>query len=190
MKDELNKVLKSAQVPEHSSGYWENFPKRVTARLKDRSPLATAPTGNLRWALGWAVAGIACGLLLAVFFLQKRPTVQTDYAKLYREISTMFPHQVRAIVTDETGVRVVLADGPDVPATAPLLVNVCAAQQCSHVITFSGQQIPVGTGSADVLTDGHGNIIVTGQRFVWSSAEPARASGIYHIGAGRLAAAL
>ena len=189
MNDKLNQVLKSTQVPEHSSGYWENFPKRVTARLKDRSPLATAPTGNLRWALGWAVAGIACGLLLAVFFLQKRPTVQTDYAKLYREISTMFPHQVRAIVTDETGVRVVLADGPDVPATAPLLVNVCAAQQCSHVITFSGQQIPVGTGSADVLTDGHGNIIVTGQRFVWSSAEPARASGIYHIGAGRLAAA-
>ena len=190
MNDDLNKLLKSARVPERSLGYWEYFPKRVTARLNDPSQAATAPAGSWRWALGWVAAGLVFGLSLALFFLHQRPTTQQDYAKLYREISTMFPHQVRAIVTDETGVRVVLADGPDVPATAPLLVNVCAAQQCSHVITFSGQQIPVGTGSADVLTDGHGNIIVTGQRFVWSSAEPARASGIYHIGAGRLAAAL
>ena len=190
MNEDLNKLLKSVHVPERSPGYWEHFPKRVTARLKDESPLAAGPTGYWRLTLGWAVAGIACGLLLAVFFLYPRPAAQPDYAKLYREISTMFPHQIRAIVADETGVRVVLADAPDLPAAAPLLVNVCAAQQCSHVITFSGQQIPIGAGSADVLTDGHGNIIVAGSRFVWSSADPARSTGIYHIGAGRLAASL
>ena len=190
MNEDLNNLLKSVRVPERSPGYWEHFPRRVTARLKAGSQLAAAPTGNWRWVLGWAIAGITCGLLLALFLFPRRPAAQSDYAKLYREISTMFPHQVRAIVADETGVRVVLADAPNLPAAAPLLVNVCAAQQCSHVITFSGQQIPVGTGSADVLTDGHGNIIVAGSRFVWSSADPARSTGIYHIGAGRLAATL
>ena len=107
-----------------------------------------------------------------------------------RELSTMFPNQIRAIVTDDTGVRVVLADAPDVPATAPLLVNICSAKQCAHVITFSGQQIPIGTGEADVLTDSHGNIIVAGSQFVWSSAEPKRDAGSYHIGAAQLEATL
>ena len=190
MNDKLNQVLKSAQVPERSPGYWEYFPKRVTARLNDRAALQSAPAGSWRWVLGWTVAGIVCGLMLAVFFLHSRPAAPADYAKLYRELSTMFPNQIRAIVTDENGVRVVLADAPDVPASAPLLVNICSAKQCSHVITFSGQQIPVGSGAAEVLTDGHGNIIVAGSRFVWSSAEPKRDAGSYHIGAGQLEATL
>ena len=190
MNDDLNNVLKSAKVPERSSGYWEHFPKRVTARLSDPRQSGTAASGNWRWTLGWSVAGIACGLLLALFFFQRRPTAQTDYAKLYREIATMFPHQIRAIVADKNGVRVVLADAPNLPPATPLLVNVCAAQQCSYVITFSGQQIPVGTGAADVLTDGSGNIILAGRRFVWSSAEPSQDIGRYRIGASRLEAAL
>ena len=186
MNDDLNKLLKSARVPERSPGYWEYFPKRITAKLNDQSQAATAPAGSWRWAVGWVAAGLVLGLSLALFVLHQRPTGQQDYAKLYREISTMFPNQVRAIVADEKGVRVVLADVADVPTSSPLLVNVCTAKRCSHVITFSGQQIPVGNGEADVLTDGRGNIIVAGQRFVWNSADNRHAANGYQIEAQRL----
>ena len=185
MNNDLNKLLKSVRVPDRSPGYWQNFPKRVTARLNDPQS-APAPVGHWRWAVGWAVAGIVAGLGLAVTFLHPRAAAQQDYAKLYREISTMFPNQVRAIVADEKGVRVVLADAPTVPTSSPVLVNICTAQRCSHVITFSGQQIPVGTAEADVLADGRWNIIVAGPQFVWSSAENRHADNGVRIDAQTL----
>jgi len=192
MNDDLDKLLKSTRMPERSPGYWEFFPKRITALIgtgrQTDYVLTTAQIARQSISTAWWVTGFAAACLLVVLGLWLRPQrdARTDYAKLYREFSTMFPNQVRAIVSDKYGVRVVLADAPDLPTASPLLVNICSAQQCSHIITFSGQQIPVGAGKADVLTDGGGNIIVAGERFVWSSMEPTPDHGVYRIAARRL----
>ncbi len=183
----LNELLKSARVPERSGGYWEAFPKRVTAQLPDQSRLQTAPTTVLShhsWAWGFAFAAACLVLALGVgLWLKPHRPAGPNYAKLYREIESVFPNQVRAIAVDQQGVRLDLADKPDVPASAPLLVNVCHAQQCRAFITFSGQQIRVNNESWDVLANGKGGVVVVGKRSVWNSEEPTRRAGVYRINA-------
>ena len=180
----LDELLKGARGPERSEGYWEAFPKRVTAQLTEESH-SSATTGlQHSWAWGFALATACLGIALGVgLWLQARHPADPNYAKLYREIETMFPNQVRVIAVDQQGVRLDLADKPDVPMSSPLLVNVCGKQQCRAFITFSGQQIRVNGESWDVLADGKGDVFVVGKRSVWSSEEPTRQAGAYRIDA-------
>jgi hypothetical protein len=52
-----------------------------------------------------------------------------------------------------------------------------------------GQQIQVAGQNVTVLSDARGGIILAGDRFVWSSAEPARAANHLKIAARVLAPA-
>ncbi len=181
-------LLKSACVPERSEGYWERFPKRVTAQLSTGAQMrTTTPASSIRlW--GWGLAG-ACVVLIVSFSLWTKSsitTAQPNYTKLYREIESMFPNQVRAIVVESSGVKLDLSDKPDVPSSSPLRVDVCHDQQCGTYITFSGQQIRVNAESWDVLSDGVGHVLVVGPNVVWTSAEPTRRAGAYHIDANQL----
>ncbi len=192
MNDDLDGLLKSARVPEPSPGYWEHFPKAVMSLLvgTDRRAVRVAATPRLArrssptivWAAGLATA---CLLVGVGFWLKSKRRAETDYAKLYQEITALFPNQVRAIVVGETGVQLVLADKPTVPSDRPLLVNICEAKRCRQIITFSGQQVQVGDRKFEVLQDGHGHVLVVGDELAWSSAQPQRTER-YNIEAGLL----
>jgi hypothetical protein len=162
MNDDLNNTLRSAKVPGRSAGYWEAFPRRVTAQLGQ----AERPAATVRWAAwGWTAA-TACVLVVATLVGWRLWPVKvppTNYAKLAREIAAEFPGQLRAIVVDEHGFRVELADTPTVPVSSPVLVEVCRAQGCRRVITFSGQEIKVNGEPWDVLVNGDGRVIVAGR---------------------------
>jgi hypothetical protein len=178
----LDELLKAAKVPERSTGYWEAFPKRVTAQLAAVTRAGATATWRYAWAWRLAVA-TACFLIalgVGLWFKARRPA-GPNYAKLYHEIEAMFPNQVRAIAVDQQGVRLDLADKPDVPASSPLLVNVCRNRQCRAFITFSGQQIRVNGERWDVLANGQGEVFVVGKRSVWSSEEPKQRVGAYRI---------
>lgn len=182
---QFDDMLKSARVPDRSAGYWENFPRRVATQLAARTQSkTTASTGLIRrW--GWGLA-LACTVLIASIGLwMHRPAANArpNYAKLYREIETMFPNQVRAIVVESGAVKLDLSERPDIPSSSPLRVDVCHNQQCRTYITFSGQRIRVNTESWDVLSDGVGHVLVVGRNVAWTSAEPNRRSGAYHIDA-------
>jgi hypothetical protein len=182
---QFDDLLNSAPVPERSKGYWENFPKRVTAQLSDRVRTQAATSAGSRRLWGWGLAG-ACIALIVGFGLWMRNQVsaaQPNYTKLYHEIESMFPNQVRAIVVESGGVKLDLSERPDIPSSSPLRVDVCHNQQCRTYITFSGQQIRVNKESWDVLSDGVGHVLVVGPTVVWTSAEPARHAGAYHINA-------
>jgi hypothetical protein len=182
----LDELLKGVRMPERSPGYWETFPKRVTAQLPDQSLRSGIgdPT-RIWWAVG--LTGICCLIVLgAVLWFRPRRPAEPNYAKLYREIEAMFPNQIRAITVDQQGVRLSLSDKPNVPTTSPLRVNVCRQQQCRTFITFSGQQIRVNGEILDVLADGEGDVFIVGQRSVWSSKEPTRQVGAYRIDAQTL----
>lgn len=182
---QFNNLLKSARVPERSPGYWESFPKRVTARLPEAARAeATISPGSIRlWT--WRLAGVCAVLIVSFGLWMKRSsaTAQPNYTKLYREIESMFPNQVRAIVVESSGVKLDLSDRPDIPSSSPLRVDVCHDQQCGTYITFSGQQIRVNAESWDVLADGGGHVLIVGPNVVWTSAEPTRRAGAYHIDA-------
>jgi hypothetical protein len=177
----LDDLLKTVRVPERSPGYWENFPKRLTAKLEAGTYAGATVAQPSSWAWRAAVAAVFAFALGATLWLTAHRPTEPNYAKIYREIEAMFPNQVRAIAVDQQGVRLDLADKPDVPPSPPLLVNVCRQRQCRAFITFSGQQIRVNGERWDVLANGQGEVFVVGKRSVWSSEEPRQRVGAYRI---------
>lgn len=186
--DELDALLKSAQVPEREAAYWSDFPKTVTRRLaQGRRPGLSRSSPRRGPLLAWGF-GLATACILAGFFFGFwRGRTSTDapeaaaLERLFREVDILFPNQVQAIIIDEGGPRLVLSEQPNVPVSDPLLVKICKARSCENIITFSGQQIRVNGEVFDVLADGEGHVILAGRRSVWSSAQPALGAAPWHI---------
>jgi hypothetical protein len=181
---DLEKKLKAAKVPARNEDYWESFPRLVSAKL--RTTPARRPVIEHHWLprLAWS-GGIAFACLVIGFAIGHwHGRMENDelYAllqngKMLREVSTMFPNRIRAIVQDEHGVQLVLSDQSDVPASTPIYVRICDGKQCSSLVTFSGQELEIAGQKVTVLSDARGGVIVAGTRFAWSSDRPIGASG-------------
>jgi hypothetical protein len=174
---ELNRILKSAEVPRRPADYWKEFPERVTRQLNrpQRPERRAAPwLRRLVWA-----GGLAIVLVLAGYYAGRQSgrnqaasangqLLQNE--KLIREVMAMFPNRVRAIVKDESGLRLVLSDHDDVPGSTPLWVKVCQGTHCTTLVTFSGQELEIAGQKLTVLSDAKGGVILEGDRFAWASA--------------------
>lgn len=181
---DLEKKLKAAQVPARDEDYWESFPRLVSAKL--RTTPAGRPMVERHWLprLAWG-GGIAFACLVIGFAAghwRSRVEKSDPYAllqngKMLREVLTLFPNRVRAIVQDEHGVQLVLSDQADVPASTPIYVHICDGKQCSSLVTFSGQELEIAGQKVTILSDAQGGVIVAGTRFAWSSDRPGGASG-------------
>ena len=195
---ELETLLRSAPVPERTRDYWEQFPKRITAKtywqtgrpaaLETASRSRSNPAA-MRWGLGLASACLLVGLILSLWTRQvpNDPAPPPTQAKQYfHEIATLFPHQVQAIVFDAQGVRFMLADKADVPDSPPLYLKIMGPQGWRSFVTFSGQQIRFNGEDCDVLADGQGNVMLVGRQLLWNSAYPAPRAGKYRIAAQTL----
>lgn len=189
---ELENKLKSARVPEPAPEYWEHFPRRVLAGL--RAPKAATSVWKPRWGLrlAWGF-GIAFTCLVIGFFIghwhgrgEADSFALLQNEKVLREILTMFPNRVRAIEQDKQGVRLVLSDSADVPASPPLWIKICDGKNCREVVTFSGQELQIAKEKVEVLMDAQGQVMLVGNQFVWSSNEPVPADHL-RIQARRLA---
>jgi hypothetical protein len=202
----LNEILKSAPVPERPGEYWEEFPAQVTRELRrsDRGerpplpdPLLQRRRGRLRAPVLAFGLGLAAVCLLIGFWLGRhggpaeRPVMTVAEAqKYYHEIAQLFPNQVRAIVFDQNGTHLVLADRADVPASLPVFMKICGPNGCQGVVTFSGQQIRVNGKSMDVLVGPMDDVILAGPDSVWSSKQAENQMGGYRIEAKALQAQL
>lgn len=192
---ELDKLLHSAPVPEREVEYWEQFPGSVTRRLAQaqhsgsrRPAPRTSPL--LLWGIGLATACIMIGFVVGWWKghqsgLQAAPVAAMQ--KYYREIEALFPQQVRAIILDETGPHLLLADKANVPVSSPVLLTIQKRTGVQSVVTFSGQQIPVNGELCDVLTDADGHILLIGTKLVWSSQKAPLREGPFQIQARFLA---
>ncbi len=180
---DLEKTLKTAQVPAWDEDYWESFPRGVLARLRSapaRHPVERSWFPRLAWGGGLALACLVIGFALGQWhgrMAKSDPYALLQSEKMLREVMTLFPDRVRAIVQDEHGMQLVLAEQPDVPASTPLWVKICDGKQCVALVTFSGQEIQVAGQKLTVLVNARGGIIFTGNRFAWSSDQPANAPG-------------
>jgi hypothetical protein len=175
-QSDLESILRKARLPEIPEESLEMFPRRIAARLKrDDLPVHTARqfSPQLAWAFGLA----AC-IIIAIGIGFKHRWMETGNIpardsltslKVIHETLATFPNQVRAIVEDEHGLRLILADNTDVPTSPPLYVRICNGEHCVSFVTFSGQEIQVAGQNVTVLSDAHGGIILTGNRFVWSN---------------------
>lgn len=185
---ELDACLRSAPVPEREPDYWRDFPGEVARHL--RRPGAPGPASVrprlpwLAWGIGFAAACLVIGFMIGQW--RGRMRTADAYAwlqngKVLREVLTLFPNRVRAIVQDEHGVQLVLSDQPDVPDSTPFWIKVCERGHCRAVVTFSGQEFQIAGERVEVLADAQERVMLVGDRFFWSSAEPNRAAANLHI---------
>ena len=200
---ELDKTLQAARVPERPDEYWEAFPQRVLGELRAapaERPVVTRPERRwqprLAWGFGLAAACLLIGVVSFNFGLRQGRNGKPDaFAWLQnehalREVLTLFPNRVRAIIQDEHGVQLVLSEQADVPASTPLWIKVCDGKQCRAIVTFSGQELQIARDKVEVLADAQGRIVLVGDRLFWSSAEPDRAAGSLRIQARPLTGAM
>lgn len=194
---DLAKWLELARVPERSAAYWAAFPKAVTQRLQaGREPVLDRCVKGRGaawvWVAGLAAAGIAVGFILGIWQGLRRSEARQWAAmqKCFQEISALFPNQVRGIVLDEHGLRLVLAQTTTVASSPPLAVQIRQGRHWRGFVTFSGQHIEVNGELCEVLMDGQGHILLIGRKLVWSSAQPTGGTGLpYRIRARALEAA-
>jgi hypothetical protein len=192
-KPELESILKRARLPEISEESLEMFPRRIVARLQcNDSPVCATRQLSLR--LAWALGMAACVILaFAIGYWTGRKEPRTILApdslaglKLIRETLTRFPNRVRAIVEDEHGLKLILSDKADVPASTPIYVRIWDGNQCSSLITFSGQEVQIAGQEVTVLSQGDGGIILEGSKLFWSTGKPVYAERKLRIEARNL----
>ncbi len=197
---ELDQMLKSAPVPDRPETYWDQFPGRIMAKahwLQTREDGETNRTRTesfrirARLCFATVVLGlVAMGLLLGVAFgfRQGRLLPITDpqlaaARKFFQEIETLFPNQVKAIVFDQQGPHLVLAEQPNVSTASPLYLRISGPKGCQNYVTFSGQQIRFNGEVCEVLLDHQGNVLLVGQQWAWSTALAAAKNARYQIAA-------
>lgn len=187
---ELDKMLKFASLPEQPAEFWEQLPRRITTKIhwqsQQRTALRVEPQRYdiLDWALGAGVVAVVCLVSLLLQPRRNSPTVADPMAiaeKCFRETEALFPNQVQAIVFDEAGPRVVLAEKADIPTSPPLYLKICGPRGCQEIVTFSGQQVRVNGDVCDVLTDATGNVMLAGDHMFWSSQSVGTKAGRYRI---------
>lgn len=178
---ELEGILKAGPAPDRTPEFWKDFPRRITTKLHwqarraaDPVPEKSRQVNRLAWGLS---IGMAC--LVIAFALShwrgRRPSdglLQNE--KVVWEVLAMFPNQVQAIVQDENGLSLSLADEPNVPSSTPLWIKICDGKQCRSVVTFSGQVMQVAGELVEVLADARGGVMLVGDHFFWSSQKTAR----------------
>lgn len=195
---ELDQLLKSAPVPARPEAYWDQSARRVMAKIdwletrtqagadRPRSE-SLGPRVWLRFATVGLVLAVV-GLGFALGFRQGRRLSISDAQlaaarKYFQEIETLFPNQVQAIVFDQRGPRLVLAEQPNVPASAPLYLRISGPKGWQNCVTFSGQQIRVNGEVCEVLLDGEGNTLLVGQHGVWTTDQAVARNARYRVAA-------
>jgi len=177
-KSELDFILKKARTPEPPKEFWEEFPQLVVRGLSQSPANSYRTERNWFPQLAWGFATTIC--ILAAFVvghwrgrLETKTTMDVlADSKVVQQTLAMFPNQVRAIVQDEHGLNLVLAENNNVPTSTPIYIRVCDGKQCASVVTFSGQEIQIAGQKMTVLSDAQGGIILMGSDFAWSSREP------------------
>lgn len=178
--NELERLLKTSKAPHRDNLFWENLSENVIRRIQQRPPESDAMRPKLRsnfapWGIGLATTCLIVGFWFGFHNPSSRDTKKQLAAarKYFREVESLFPNQMRAIVFENGEARLLLSDKPDVPASSPLFVKICSGKNCRSLVTFSGQQIQINGESFEILSDHKGDILLVGNKSIWSSAAPA-----------------
>jgi len=184
---EFDKVLQKAKVPEPRPGFWDDLPRNVQQQI-DRGETQSASQVEqhpsfIALALRRAAVPLAfaavCVMAGFIWGFNSRKADAFDAAELaearacWREVATLFPNQLAAIVFDQQGSRLVLSEHATPPGSAPIFLKMCDGKGCRRFVTFSGQQIKMNGESFEVLIDRSGDVLLIGDAKVWTSSKVA-----------------
>lgn len=118
--------------------------------------------------LGPALAA-AASLALAWVWLSHRPSdsgltsapkAEDPYAVILREVSQVFPTQIKAIFTGEGELRIALAEEEAAEPGQAVVLEISGEGEPTTVITYVGQTVEIGRHQVTVHRDQNGGIVV------------------------------
>ena len=175
---DLKKILKASPAPDCTPEFWEDFPRRITTKLHwqarragDPVPEKSRPVNRLAWGLSIGMACLVIAFALSHWRGRRPADGLLQNERVVWEVLAMFPNQVQAIVQEENGLSLSLADEPNVPASTPFWIKICDGKQCRSVVAFSGQAMQIAGQRVEVLADARGGVMLLGDHFFWSSRE-------------------
>ncbi len=177
MKDpQLDALLRSVPEPDRPDEYWRDFPADTLRRLSHRKLAAPHRKPLVPQLLRWSPLAAVLVAAWAGWHRHAVPTPEIadrelqEIREVWQELSVLFPHQLRAVVLEPEGPRILLAEAPDLPDSTPLLVRSCNIGTCRAAVTLSGQRIELGGETLDVLSTADGQILVAGSEALWPMA--------------------
>lgn len=134
-----------------------------------------------RWAMLLCVAGTASVAL----WLAGRPVLPDDALaagrKTVRQMETIFHGQLNAVIEHDGDVELDLTAEPTMPSDQPVLVEFSRGTHVLRVLSYSGRRVCVNLDGRntcfEALVTGDGNVIVTGDDFLWGSRNPMPRAG-------------
>lgn len=125
---------------------------------------------RMLWPALAAAACVAFGLL----FLsqdngdpspqQAEASPDEKYNVILREVSAVFPHQVKAIMTDGGELQIALSEEPVPDGAQAVVIEACGNGGCTVVITYVGQTVEIHRQHVTVRAGEHGAIIIKGRQ--------------------------
>ncbi len=182
---QLDEILRTAKVPDPAQKYWDEFPGDVTrisrssgfATLASQSPISSHRRAWWPSAIAFATVCIIAAFVIGYKLGNKSQTADQSLAnvqKCLREVQSMFPNQVEAIIFEKDGPKLLLSDAPNVSGAMPVYLKICDGNSCERIVTFSGQRVPIKGELCDVLVDSKENVLVIGEREFWPGGMPSR----------------
>jgi hypothetical protein len=203
MKDnDLRKTLSTLPVPPADPAVRERGLHRALVALAQPQTSAEAPAQASASRPLWGAALAAFVVVLVAGLLIFRganpgvaPAVETagTDAQTLAQMQALFPEQLNAVIERDGVVHLDLAGGPSSTANEqPLLVQLERGGHRLRVLSYSGRSITLelkdGRVTFEALVTGGGDVVLSGNDFVWSSARPAALAG-YRVNAQPLAPA-
>lgn len=144
--------------------------------------LATARRPWRRSLLWSSLAAAACLIVSPVWFLQPKShsdgevaiSNQDEYSVILREVSAVFPHQVKSIVSNGSSLEIILADEPLPYDKQAVVIEFCKEDDITAVITYYGQTVKIGQRRITVRSGKNGDLVIDGTDFPRVAERPVR----------------
>lgn len=132
-----------------------------------RETLAPIRRRRVRHYLWPILAVAACVAFALILFFKPSDTpnkyvgapAEDKYALILREVTTLFPQQIKSIVSDGDDLQIALSDEPLTNNEQAVVIEVCEHGNCKTVITYIGQTIEINSHRITVRTDKNGAIV-------------------------------
>jgi len=192
--DWLKKALSRVDVPEADQVSRDRALDRALIALKNRETEMKAPAeGHWFWPQLGTLALVVLMAGLIVWLIPSAEFSKTAALEVLDQVAAEFPGKLEAVVERNGQVNVQLADEEIVSSAQPVLLVLKRGQERVRVLSYSGREVCLELNGRrtclEMLAQDNGEVIVSGERFLWSRKNQAALDG-YRIEASALSTAL
>lgn len=183
--DWLKEKLSKLKVPEADPVAKSRALERALIALKHPQPeLERRPRISWLW-LPLGTVGLAVLMTLVCVLLfqsgERLAQARTAARDILNQFAATFPGQLEAVVQKNGETNVLLSDEKIEPSSQPVEILLQKGNERVRVLSYSGREVCVEIAGKktclEVLAQSNGQVIVSGERYLWSSENPATLEG-------------